>query len=425
MDRPTPEETQPVLTWRSHAWRLAGCAVISALVWSQAAPAELDSHRLWLWAEVVLGLASYVLVVLRRRAPVTVAVAVALMSTFSGIAAGPATLAAVSVATHRVAWSVAVVGLTNFGAATAYTFLAPIELREPYWIAVLVNAIVNAAMMGWGLYLGSRRELLWTLRQRAARAEQEQDLRISQARGTERARIAREMHDVLAHRITQVSMHSGALAFREDLVADDLRDGLRQIQGKANEALRELRGVLGVLRDDSGEPVDQPQPPFADIEEMVAEARRSGMNRLVRRPGRPGRGAGARRGRAHALPDRAGGAHQRQQARPRRPRGRGGGRRPRARARRGDAQPAGLPPGRRPRGRAGPHRPGRAGRAAWRSPRARPAGLDLRGARLDTVDRMSASPVEPISVLVVDDDALVRSALTLMLGWTRRHPCRR
>jgi signal transduction histidine kinase len=278
MDRPTAEETQPVLTWRSHAWRLAGCAVISALVWSQAAPAELDSHRLWLWAEVVLGLASYVLVVLRRRAPVTVAVAVALMSTFSGIAAGPATLAAVSVATHRVAWSVAVVGLTNFGAATAYTFLAPIELREPYWIAVLVNAVVNAAMMGWGLYLGSRRELLWTLRQRAARAEQEQDLRISQARGTERARIAREMHDVLAHRITQVSMHSGALAFREDLLADELRTGLRQIQGKANEALHELRGVLGVLRDGSGEPMDQPQPRYADIEEMVVEARRSGMN---------------------------------------------------------------------------------------------------------------------------------------------------
>jgi signal transduction histidine kinase len=278
MDRPTPEETQPVLTWRSHAWRLAGCAVISALVWSQALPHELDSHPLWLWAEVVLGVASYVVVVLRRRAPVTVAVAVALMSTFSGIAAGPATLAAVSVATHRVAWSVAVVGVTNFGAATAYTFLAPIELREPYWIAVLVNAVVNAAMMGWGLYLGSRRELLWTLHQRAARAEQEQDLRVSQARGTERARIAREMHDVLAHRITQVSMHSGALAFREDLAAHELRAGLSQIQGKANEALHELRGVLGVLRDDSGEPVDQPQPRFADIEDLVVEARRSGMN---------------------------------------------------------------------------------------------------------------------------------------------------
>ena len=278
MDHPTPEETQPPLTWRSQAWRLAVCALISALVWSQAIEGELTSHRVLFWVEVLFGIAAYVLVVMRRRAPVTIAMVVALLSTFSGIAAGPATLAAVSVATHRVPWSVALVGVTNVVAATTYTFYAPIELREPYWIAVVVNVVVNAAMMGWGLYLGSRRELLWTLRQRAARAEAEQDLRVSQARGTERERIAREMHDVLAHRITQVSMHSGALAFRDDLAADELRAGLTQIQGKANEALHELRGVLGVLRDGSGEPVDQPQPRFADIEELVAEAQRSGMN---------------------------------------------------------------------------------------------------------------------------------------------------
>jgi signal transduction histidine kinase len=278
MERPPVEETQPVLTWRSQAWRLGGCVAISAIVWAQALPGELDSGRPWLWAEVGLGLASYVLVLFRRRAPVTVAVVVALMSAVSGVAAGPATLAAVSVATHRVAWSVAVVGTTNFAAATAYTFLAPIDLRDPVWLAVLVTAVVNAAMMGWGLYLGSRRELLWTLRQRADRAEEEQELRVSQARGTERARIAREMHDVLAHRITQVSMHSGALAFREDLGADELRAGLRQIQGKANEALHELRGVLGVLRDDTGAPVEEPQPRFSDIEDLVVEARRSGMH---------------------------------------------------------------------------------------------------------------------------------------------------
>jgi signal transduction histidine kinase len=278
MDRPTPEETQPPLTWRGQAWRLAVCVLISALVWSQAIEGELESRPVLFWVEVLFGIAAYALVVVRRRAPVTIAMAVALLSTFSGIAAGPATLAAVSVATHRVAWSVALVGVTNVVAATTYTFYAPIELQDPEWIAVLINVVVNAAMMGWGLYIGSRRELVWTLRQRASRAEAEQELRVSQARGTERERIAREMHDVLAHRITQVSMHSGALAFRDDLPADELRRGLTQIQGKANEALHELRGVLGVLRDDSGEPVDQPQPRFADIEEMVAEARRSGVH---------------------------------------------------------------------------------------------------------------------------------------------------
>jgi signal transduction histidine kinase len=278
MDHPTPEEIQPPLTWRSQAWRLAVCALISGLVWAQAIEGELESRPVLFWVEILFGLASYVLVVRRRRAPVTIALVVAGLSTFSGIAAGPATLAAVSVATRRVAWSVVVVGLVNFVAATTYTFYAPIELRDPWWVTVLITAVVNAAMMGWGLYIGSRRELIWTLRQRAARAEAEQELRVSQARGTERERIAREMHDVLAHRITQVSMHSGALAFRDDLAADELREGLTQIQGKANEALHELRGVLGVLRDASGQPVDQPQPRFVDIGEMVAEARSSGMH---------------------------------------------------------------------------------------------------------------------------------------------------
>ena len=72
-----------------------------------------------------------------------------------------------------------------------------------------------SAMLGWGMYIGSRRELIWTLRHRAERAEAEQELRVAQARSNERARIAREMHDVLAHRISQISMHAGALAFRD------------------------------------------------------------------------------------------------------------------------------------------------------------------------------------------------------------------
>ena len=85
-------------------------------------------------------------------------------------------------------------------------------------------------MLGWGMYIGSRRELIWTLRNRAERAEAEQELRVSQARSNERARIAREMHDVLAHRISQISMHAGALAFRDDLTADEMRASAAVIQ---------------------------------------------------------------------------------------------------------------------------------------------------------------------------------------------------
>jgi signal transduction histidine kinase len=108
-------------------------------------------------------------------------------------------------------------------------------------------------------------------------AEAERDERVRSARTAERTRIAREMHDVLAHRISQISLHAGALGFREDLDADTMRAGVRQIQGNAHQALTELRDVLGVLRDQEGAtPPDRPQPTYGDLRALVAEARAAG-----------------------------------------------------------------------------------------------------------------------------------------------------
>ncbi|MDX6373813.1 MAG: hypothetical protein QOD98_2801, partial [Nocardioidaceae bacterium] len=90
--------------------------------------------------------------------------------------------------------------------------------------------------------------------------------------------IAREMHDVLAHRISQVSMHAGALAFREDLTPEQVHASATVIRDKAHEALTDLRGVLGVLRGADGEPALAPQPTYADLDELIAEARTGGVN---------------------------------------------------------------------------------------------------------------------------------------------------
>ncbi|GAA5123822.1 histidine kinase [Alloalcanivorax gelatiniphagus] len=275
--RPTVRETQPELTWVSHAWRYAVCLAFSAVVWQTVAAVEWREQRPQFLLEVVLGVASYVVVHFRRSAPVRIALVVAAISAFSGIAAGPATLAAVSVATRRQLPEVVVVGTVNFIAAQTWTTIAPIEDND-LLITTLVNLAVNAGVMGWGLYIGSRRELLWSLRNRAERAELEQELRLSQARSAERARIAGEMHDVLAHRITQVSMQAGALAFRDDLDGDRLREGLGQIQRQANDALHELRDVLGVLRDDDpSPPTARPQPTYDDVAALVEEARAHGL----------------------------------------------------------------------------------------------------------------------------------------------------
>ena len=149
---------------------------------------------------------------------------------------------------------------------------------EPAWVTFATNTVFTVAIMAIGMYIGSRRELLWTLRERATRAEQEQELRVGQARANERARIAREMHDVLAHRISLVTMHAGALSYRTDLGRDEVARSAEIIQSNAHEALTELRNVLGVLRDTDAEPAgDRPQPTLCDVPDLISDAIETGM----------------------------------------------------------------------------------------------------------------------------------------------------
>jgi signal transduction histidine kinase len=209
---------------------------------------------------------------------VPIAVFTGVLSGFSGLAAGPAVLAAFSLATRRRLWQIALVALVSLLAGQTVARVQPVENDEPTWLTLSANVIFTAGVLGWGMYVGSRRELMWTLRHRAERAEAEQELRVAQARANERARIAREMHDVLAHRISQISMHAGAMAFRDDLTAEQMRGTAGVIQSAAHDALTDLRAVLGVLRDArTGEPLDQPQPTYADLPQLVTEARESGL----------------------------------------------------------------------------------------------------------------------------------------------------
>lgn len=278
MDRPAPEEYQPPLRLWSHVWRVGLMLVISAIGWLPVAPDQAHDHPYWFFADLLIGLAGYVAVFFRRRWPVPIALALALASAVSGTVSGPAVLALASLATRRRWRELALVGSVAFAASQLFTTIFPTNNGEPAWLNVLVNAIFTAAILSWGMYVGSRRELIWTLRNRAERAEDEQELRVAQARSNERARIAREMHDVLAHRISQVSMHAGALTFRVDLTADEMRASAGVIQQQAHEALTDLRGVLGVLRDEStGELSHAPQPTYADLPQLVAEATRSGV----------------------------------------------------------------------------------------------------------------------------------------------------
>ncbi|MEO9323200.1 histidine kinase [Nocardioides sp. C4-1] len=272
--RPSPDEYQPQLRWWGHAWRLVVALLLSGIVWLTIADRQTDLRFV---VDFALGLPAIGLVFWRRRWPLAIAFTLQALATFSSLAAGPATLAAVSLATRRNWWQV--VGIAAFGLASAEVFaeLNPMNDAGPWWVDFAGNVVVIAGTMAWGMYIGSRRELLWQLRARAERAEAEQELRAGQSRLEERSRIAREMHDVLAHRISQISMRAGALSYREDLSAEEVREGVVVIRDAANQALTDLRGVLGVLRDGEVGAEHAPQPTYADLGELVEEARRHGM----------------------------------------------------------------------------------------------------------------------------------------------------
>ncbi len=274
MRRPEPEEYQPHLRWYSHLWRTALMLTISLVVWLTIAEQQTEARFL---LDLACGIPAVALVFWRRRHPLVIAVVLTVLASFSSIAAGPATLAALSLATHRRWREVLGIGVLSLASAIGFAEIQPAGTNDPYWLMMATNVVIISGMLAWGMYVGSRRELLWTLRSRAERAEAEQELRAAQSRLSERGRIAREMHDVLAHRISQISMRAGALGYRDDLTAEEMRADAVVIRDTAHQALTDLRAVLGVLRDEAGDPLDAPQPTYADLPGLVDEAREAGM----------------------------------------------------------------------------------------------------------------------------------------------------
>jgi len=251
-------------------------AIISGLAWFKLAGWQLEHRPWWFLIDGVIGLFCFVLVWWRRRSPVLVNIVINILAPVSASAAGPATLAMMSLATRRRWREIAPIALFGFASGVVQALIDP--TGDPWMVAVPFLAAIMAITVGWGLYVGSRRELLATLRERALRAETEQAARVTQARQAERARIAREMHDVMAHRISLVTMHAGALAYRDDLDAEQVKTTAGLIQQTSHQALEELRQVLGLLRDDPGDAEPEPpQPDAADVPALVAEAIAAGM----------------------------------------------------------------------------------------------------------------------------------------------------
>jgi len=228
---------------------------------------------------IAVGVVSLALVPLLARWPVQVAVLLSLLATLSPAATPPATMAILVVAVwRRLSVAIAVAG-TGIAAHLIRGAWQPFSGLPYFWWAILVF-VAYAALVGWGTLVRAHRALISSLRERAERAEADQARRVSEARTAERARIAREMHDVLAHRLSLLATYAGALAYRPDAPPDQISRAAEVVRSGVHQALDELREVIGVLRDDSLPDLaaaSRPLPGIAHLPELIGESRAAGM----------------------------------------------------------------------------------------------------------------------------------------------------
>jgi signal transduction histidine kinase len=225
------------------------------------------------WIDVAAGVLACLALWARRTSLPAVLVALA-ASAFSPLALG-AGLVAICAAASRLTGR-ALIALAVVVTAGSFVFLA-INPAAGEILKVAVPAFLFAVMaFGWGLYLRARRELVVSLRERADRLEADRQRSAEQAREAERRRIAREMHDVLAHRLSLLSVHAGALEFHPGAPPGEIAKAATVIRTSAAAALGELRQVITVLREDSDGAVP-PQPGFGQLAELLEDSRSAGM----------------------------------------------------------------------------------------------------------------------------------------------------
>ncbi|HSX97482.1 MAG TPA: histidine kinase [Streptomyces sp.] len=223
-----------------------------------------------------LGALACAAVWLRRRWPVGLAVAMVPVCFVSNTAGGAGIVALFTLTVHRPVRYVVWIGGASLLLNPLFFWLRPDpDIAYPW--SVVVTVLLTAAIVGWGMFVRSKRQLMLSFRDRARRAEREAALRAEQAQRLAREAIAREMHDVLAHRLTLLSVHAGALEFRPDAPRAEIVRAAGVIRESAHEALQDLREIIGVLR--AGEPDDagRPQPTLAALDTLVSECRESGM----------------------------------------------------------------------------------------------------------------------------------------------------
>ncbi|AJT63105.3 hypothetical protein T261_1419 [Streptomyces lydicus] len=268
-------------------WRAAGEAVLAGALVLLTHQGQTSINANLVGAVPALGVIGVALVLVRRRFPVASVVGLAALMGVSPDAALLTAVAAYS-ATRWLETPQRRVGVMLGAAALAMVTCAAFAplVGLGSWLfglalgAVLVVAtIVVPGLMGAAA--GQQDRLLQALRERTAAAEEARRLADSEARVRERSRIAAEMHDLVGHRLSLVSLHSGGLEMALRREAPGLQDEAAVVGRAARDAMQELREVLGVLgplgRDTGTEALTDATGTRADIEALVEESRGGGI----------------------------------------------------------------------------------------------------------------------------------------------------
>jgi signal transduction histidine kinase len=274
-----PEEDEQPPPRRSRRDWIVDCmlfllaAVAGALALADQVGRGLDTPLLAF--DVVGGAALCLALLWRRRWPFALGLASVPMEAFSSSAGVAGLIALFTVAAYRRWQLAALIGGLQLAMLPVYRSVQPDDTSLPRWALYALVVLVMTAVVLSGMFVRGRRQ---SRQERVRHAEAEQQLLVEQARHAERTRIAREMHDVLAHRISLLSLHAGALEFRPDAPPDEVARAAAVIRASAHQALEDLRAVIGILREGAdGEAPQPPQPTLAALPGLLEESRAAGM----------------------------------------------------------------------------------------------------------------------------------------------------
>lgn len=232
---------------------------------------------------LVLTILLLVPLVLRRTFPRTVFAVVALISCVQCTIGAFMVLANVAVlmglytvaADRTFRWGLAAALVAELGAGMA-TFRYQAGADDRKLTLALLTAIVAGTWI-LGLHMRTRRAYLRSVEERAARLERERDTEVQMAMAAERARIARELHDVIAHNVSVIVVQADGASYTIDTDAGRAGQALETISATGRQALAEMRRLLGVLRESDDAGAYAPQPGVAQLDDLVEQVRSSGL----------------------------------------------------------------------------------------------------------------------------------------------------